>query len=204
MSETDPSPTEIQRRLRTRYNRTTGWCGTFGVILLGLCVYNVAKGLNAFGSLPMLLELGLAAAFLVPAGLSISRRRKLDKLVAEGSAEVPRHLKRWQIWSVIVGAFVLAAAMVSLPVLVQYASSPTPEEQQEAYVAAYRAGTYEEFATFPNLSFFCARMALPEQRGRVTSVLVGQIRSQPTDPRLSDMQKLEIVVDVIDELCGTG
>lgn len=176
-------PTDLQQKLRRRYGRMIGWYGAFAFLFLSLAAYNVVRGLNAFGSLPMVIEVVLGLSFVIPAIWAYQRRKKLDAFVAEDSAEMPRHLKTWQHFAVLIISIPLLLTLVtSIPALILASSMPSDEEMRTAELDAITQEVYSglKFQPFDTVEAICRNLADPGNRGAITQIIAKQI-TQPSE-----------------------
>jgi hypothetical protein len=197
-------PTSEQLGLRKRYTRIMGWCGTLGVLFLVLAIYNVARGLDAFGSVPMFVGLAFAVGFGLPAIRANSRRKKLDAFVAAGSTEMPKHMKSWQVWLTTAVVVLLAVVWVSLPQIVESVNQPSAEEERAQYIIDYRKNTFESLSGWSDIGPVCIGMSDPQRRIAMTEQLQLIVEEGPESPFLTSAEQAQIGMDVLDEICKTG
>lgn len=197
-------PTEDQVKLRRRYGRMIGWYGAFAFLFLSLSAYNVIKGLNSFGSLPMFVELGTGIAFVVPAVWASRRRARLDANIAADSELLPRHLKTWQhllMLLIVVPALLFAVSWLVVTLLVT-ATAPSEEEMRSQEVTRIR----EMVTTTLNnvkptvITNFCQSMADPGNRGKLRQT-IGQDPGFPVTYLTQD-EATQIQFETMLAYCG--
>jgi hypothetical protein len=164
-------PTEDQVKLRRRYGRMIGWYGAIAFLFLSLSAYNVIKGLNSFGSIPMFVELGIGIALVIPAVWASRRRAKLDANIAADSKLLPRHLKTWQhllMLLIVVPAVLFAVSWLVVTLLVA-ATAPSEEDMRSQEVDRIREITTSTLNNSKQtvIENFCQNMVDPGKRGKL-------------------------------------
>ena len=205
-----PSPTAdewvsgspAQRDLLKRYRRTFGWLLGIGLVMLFGAVTNVIQGRNEFGSLPMFIEFGIALALLVPAFITRRRRSRLEHLIEEGSDEVPRHLRAWQVALVVVGVVLAFMFATSMAVAATAPDTPTVEELRSQELAQVRAD-YANEVLRADLPALCAIMADPSRRGEFLQIGLEDLQKQDwSGSYLTPEDHVRVLVEEADKVCG--